>query len=67
MNNIQVFNFQKQPVRTVLINNEPHFVAKDVCEYFGDTNYRRSVARLDDDISRLRIPAARPPHRPHVA
>ncbi|NCB27848.1 MAG: hypothetical protein EOM62_20705 [Bacteroidia bacterium] len=24
------------------------FVAKDVCEYFGDTNYRRSIARLAD-------------------
>lgn len=27
----------------------PWWVAKDVCEYFGDTHYRRSVARLDED------------------
>lgn len=36
-------------VRTIVKDGEPWFVAKDVCEYFGDTNYRRSVGRLDDD------------------
>ena len=36
-------------IRVVEIDGQPFFVAKDVCESFGDTNYRRSVARLEDD------------------
>ena len=28
---------------------EPWFVAKDVCDMFGDTHYRRSLSRLEDD------------------
>ncbi|MCT3099191.1 phage repressor protein/antirepressor Ant, partial [Lactococcus lactis] len=30
MNELQNFNFNNLPVRTVLIENEPWFVAKDV-------------------------------------
>lgn len=50
MNDVQVFNNEEfGQVRTVTIDNEPYFVGKDVCKVFGDTNYRRSLARLDDD------------------
>jgi anti-repressor protein len=50
MNQIsKVFQFGGNQVRTVLLNNEPWFVAKDVCEVFGDSHYRRSVSRLDED------------------
>lgn len=50
MNQLQnIFNYQGHQVRTVVKNGEPWFVAKDVCEVFGDTNYRRSTARLDVD------------------
>ncbi|QAW40580.1 phage antirepressor Ant [Bacillus subtilis] len=50
MNELQkVFNYQDQQVRTVSKEGEPWFVAKDICEVFGDTNYRRSLSRLDDD------------------
>lgn len=46
---VKAFNCNDKQVRTVIKDNEVWFVAKDVCEYFGDTNYRRSVSRLDDD------------------
>lgn len=36
-------------VRTVMIDGEPWFVGKDVCEAFGDTNYRRSLRSLEAD------------------
>lgn len=50
MNNLTVFkNDEFKEVRTLMINDEPWFVGKDVAEYFGDTNYRRSLARLDED------------------
>jgi len=50
MNQLQkVFNYGDNQVRTVLKDGEPWFVAKDVCEVFGDTNYRRSISRLDGD------------------
>ena len=47
---LQVFQSPEgQIIRIVEKDGEPWFVAKDVCGYFGDTNYRRSVGRLDDD------------------
>ena len=50
MNELQVFeNAEFGSVRTIEINNEPWFVGKDVCDVFGDTNYRRSLARLEED------------------
>ena len=49
MNNLTVFNNAEfGSIRTVDINSEPWFVGKDVCEAFGDTNYRRSLATLDE-------------------
>ncbi|MGE5552948.1 MAG: phage antirepressor KilAC domain-containing protein [Betaproteobacteria bacterium] len=43
----KVFEYQSKQVRTVIINNEPHFVAKDVCEILEiDQSQTR---RLDDD------------------
>lgn len=35
MNEIQTFNFEKEKVRTFIINNQPFFVAKDVAEIIG--------------------------------
>lgn len=56
MNELQIFNYQTHEVRTVQKDGEPWFVLKDVCLVFGDTNYRRVAARLDDDekgVSRI--------------
>lgn len=50
MNNLQLFqNEQFGPIRTVMVDGEPWFVAKDVCEALDITNSRDAVARLDDD------------------
>lgn len=50
MNQLQkVFNYQEQQVRTVLKDNQPWFVAKDVCEILEIKNSRDAVSRLDDD------------------
>lgn len=49
MSSIMPFDYQGYEIRTVLIDGNPWFVGKDVCLTFGDSNYRRSLARLDDD------------------
>lgn len=46
-------------IRAVEINGEPWFVGKDICDYFGDTNYRRSISRLAPDergVSQIETP-----------
>lgn len=49
MNGIEIFNNNEfGAIRAVLVNDEPWFVGKDVCEAFGDTNYRRSLGNIDD-------------------
>ena len=50
MDNIKIFeNSEFGEIRTVIVDNEPYFVGKDVCEAFGDTHYRRSLSNIDDD------------------
>lgn len=50
MNELQhVFDFRGQEVRTVVPNDEPWFVAKDVCEILEIKNSRDAVSRLDED------------------
>ena len=44
-----VFNASNQQVRTVLLDGEPYFVAKDVCSILGISNNNDAVGRLDDD------------------
>ena len=60
---IQVFaDFYPGTIRTVMIEGEPWFVGKDVCEAFGDTNYRRSLRSLDADekgVSQIPTPGGR--------
>lgn len=49
---LQVFSFNEKestPIRVQVINNEPWFVAKDVCDVLGIEKYRDALARLDDD------------------
>ena len=36
-------------VRTIMLNDEPWFVAVDVCKTLGLTNSRKAVQRLEDD------------------
>lgn len=50
MSSVMLFNFNGvNGVRAIQKDGEPRFVGKDICAYFGDSNYRRSLARLDDD------------------
>ena len=60
MNNLQVFNNPEfGEVRTIKRDGEPWFVLKDICELFGERNYRRVSARLDEDekgVSQIATP-----------
>ncbi|MBC9786784.1 Bro-N domain-containing protein, partial [Heliobacterium chlorum] len=50
MNQLQrVFNYQGNQVRTVIIDNEPWFIAKDVCDVLEHSNSRKALERLDAD------------------
>ena len=44
---IQTYTFDKQPVRTVLIDDEPYFVGKDVAELLG---YQRPTKAIQDHV-----------------
>ena len=51
MTEIMPFTFPTtgQAVRTLLVDGEPWFVAKDACDVLGIAKYRDAVAQLDDD------------------
>lgn len=43
------FNASNQQVRTVIIDGQPYFVAKDVCAILDISNHIDTLTRLDDD------------------
>jgi len=45
----EVFNFQSKPIRVVLIDGEPWWVAVDVCAVLEIKNSRDALGRLDED------------------
>ncbi|MDO0950232.1 phage antirepressor [Mammaliicoccus sciuri] len=49
MNELQIFSFDSKEVRTVVVNEEPYFVGKDVAEVLGYTNTRDALNRHVDD------------------
>ena len=49
MNELTVFSFEACEIRTKVIDDEPWFVAKDVCDILEISNNRDAVSRLDDD------------------
>lgn len=50
MNNLEVFNFENKEVRSLLIDNEPWFVGKDVAEVLGYLNTRDAINKhVDND------------------
>ena len=50
---VQIFNFENQQVRTIEIDNEPWFVGKDVAEILGYTNPRKALRdHVDEEDSR---------------
>ncbi|CAA0129267.1 Uncharacterised protein [Mycolicibacterium vanbaalenii] len=46
---LQLFKFEHQPVRVVLVDGDPWFVARDVCTAIGLTNLSMALSRIDDD------------------
>ena len=63
MNELKLFeNKEFGKIQVINKNGEPWFVGKEVCELFGDTNYRRSISRLEDDekgVSQIYTPGGR--------
>lgn len=49
MNDVQVFAFGNNLVRTVQKGGEPWWIARDVCAVLGLENSRKATADLDDD------------------
>lgn len=43
MNTPQIFNFEQNKVRTILVNDEPYFVGKDVAEVLGYSNTQKAI------------------------
>lgn len=48
MSNLQIFNFNSNPVRVELFDNQPHFCLLDVCEIFEIQNSRRVQSQMLD-------------------
>lgn len=63
MNELEIFNNPEfGQIRATEINGEPFFVGKDVCDAFGDTNYRRSLSKIDDSdkgVSQIATPGGK--------
>ena len=53
MNNLQLFNFEDQPVRVVKINEEPWFVGKDLTNILGYTNGPKAIKDHVDEEDKL--------------
>lgn len=49
MNAIQTFQFETSPVRTLLRDNEPWFVGRDVCSALAVRYHKQALGRLDGD------------------
>lgn len=43
MNELQIFNYELKEIRTIFVNEEPWWVAKDVCDILGYTNSRKAT------------------------
>lgn len=55
MNDLQIFNFNNSEVRTVLIDNEPYFVGKDVADVLGYSNTRDALSKHVDDEDKSNV------------
>ena len=48
MNTPQIFSFEQHEVRTILVNDEPYFVGKDVASVLGYSNTKDALSRHVD-------------------
>nr|DAS94042.1 MAG TPA: hypothetical protein [Caudoviricetes sp.] len=53
MPNLTTFNFQNYTIRNITINDEPWFVAKDICDAIDIINVSDSLLSVDDDEKRI--------------
>ena len=53
MNELQTFNFEELPVRTIIIDGEPYFVGKDVADILGYSNSRKALLDHVDEEDKL--------------
>lgn len=53
MNELQNFNFEGNKVRTVLINDEPYFVGKDIADILGYSNTSKAIRDHVDKEDKL--------------
>ena len=49
MNTLQSFSYESNEVRTVMIDGEPWFVLRDVCQVLGISHVKDTADRLDQD------------------
>lgn len=52
MNQLQVFDFENHNVRTVVVENEPHFIGRDIASILGYSNSRDALTRHVDEEDR---------------
>ena len=53
MNEVQLFNFESHEVRSLLLNNEPWFVGKDVADVLGYADTNQAIRKHVDNEDRL--------------
>lgn len=49
MNELKIFNYENNQVRTTIKDGEIWWVAKDICDVFGETNRNRAMQSLSYD------------------
>ncbi|HBG91233.1 MAG TPA: phage repressor protein/antirepressor Ant [Lactobacillus acetotolerans] len=54
MNDLQLFSFEGNEVRTLKIEDEPYFVGNDIAKILGYSNYRKAVVERVEDEDKLR-------------
>ncbi len=60
MNQLQIFNFESFPVRTLEIENEVYFIGKDVAEILGYADPSSAVSKKVDDEDKTTLPFQQP-------
>ncbi|HDG9478498.1 TPA: ORF6C domain-containing protein [Staphylococcus aureus] len=53
MQELQTFNFEELPVRTLEVDDEPYFIGKDVADILGYTNSRKTLSDHVDEEDKL--------------
>lgn len=56
MNTPQIFNFEQNEVRTILVNDEPYFVGKDVASVLGYSKPRNAISTHVDEEDKQDAP-----------